>query len=51
MFYQLGLKQFGAYGKIKLEPAPHIQDLLKIALEAEVKLSDLEKDRVYEVRQ
>ncbi|CAK9779590.1 DNA mismatch repair protein MutL [Cutaneotrichosporon oleaginosum] len=34
-FYQLGLRQFGAFGRLKLEPAPKLEDLLRIAAEDE----------------
>jgi hypothetical protein len=35
MFYQLGLRQFGAFGTMNLEPAPSIRQLLDIAIEEE----------------
>ncbi|KAL1409065.1 DNA mismatch repair protein Mlh1 [Vanrija albida] len=34
-FYQLGLRQFGALGRLRLEPAPDIKDLLRLAAEDE----------------
>ncbi|BEJ16863.1 hypothetical protein CspHIS471_0602640 [Cutaneotrichosporon sp. HIS471] len=34
-FYQLGLRQFGALGRLQLEPAPEISDLLRLAAEDE----------------
>ncbi|KAL1967909.1 hypothetical protein VTN77DRAFT_2326 [Rasamsonia byssochlamydoides] len=34
-FYQVGLTDFGNFGVIKLDPAPKLIDLLKIAAEAE----------------
>lgn len=34
-FYQLGLRQFGALGRLQLEPAPQLQDLLRLAAEDE----------------
>jgi DNA mismatch repair protein MLH1 len=34
-FYQIGLRQFGAFHRIKLEPAPSLSDLLEIAIEDE----------------
>lgn len=35
LFYQLGLRQFSAIGKLKLKPAPKIRELLEIAMENE----------------
>jgi len=34
-FYQIGLTDFGNFGIIKLDPAPNLVDLLRIAAEAE----------------
>ncbi|EAW13039.1 mismatch repair ATPase MLH1 [Aspergillus clavatus NRRL 1] len=34
-FYQIGLTDFGNFGSIKLDPAPKLIDLLRIAAEAE----------------
>ena len=34
-FYQLGLRQFGNYHRLRLEPPPSIQTLVKLAVEAE----------------
>ena len=34
-FYQLGLRQFGNYNRLRLEPPPAIQTLVKLAVEAE----------------
>ncbi|KAJ5747404.1 uncharacterized protein N7511_009100 [Penicillium nucicola] len=35
LFYQIGLTDFGNFGTIKLDPAPKLTDLLKIAAEEE----------------
>ncbi|KIK70163.1 hypothetical protein GYMLUDRAFT_34643 [Collybiopsis luxurians FD-317 M1] len=35
LFYQLGLRQFGDFSRLKLEPPPTLRDLLKIAVDAE----------------
>jgi len=34
-FYQLGLRQFGNYNRLRLEPPPSLQILVKLAVEAE----------------
>lgn len=34
-FYQLGLRQFGNYNRLRLEPPPSIRTLVKLAVEAE----------------
>ncbi|WWC90838.1 uncharacterized protein L201_005775 [Kwoniella dendrophila CBS 6074] len=41
LFYQLGLRQFGAFNRLRLEPPPDLKELLKLAIEdEEVKLQD-----------
>ncbi|KAF8067775.1 hypothetical protein FPV67DRAFT_1764987, partial [Lyophyllum atratum] len=35
MFYQLGLRQFGDFSKLKLEPSPPLRTLVEIAVNAE----------------
>ncbi|KAF8886529.1 DNA mismatch repair protein MutL [Infundibulicybe gibba] len=35
LFYQLGLRQFGDFSRLKLEPPPPLQKLVEIAVEAE----------------
>ncbi|CAH7666286.1 hypothetical protein PPACK8108_LOCUS626 [Phakopsora pachyrhizi] len=35
LFYQLALKQFGVYDRIKLEPSPSIKKLVELAIEGE----------------
>ncbi|KAG8972735.1 DNA mismatch repair protein, partial [Tulasnella sp. 427] len=35
MFYQLGVRQFGNFGRIKLEPPPPLPHLIRLAVEAE----------------
>lgn len=48
-FYQLGLRQFGALGRLKLQPAPLLDDLLRLAAEDEDLPSDLSVDTVVQV--
>ncbi|KAJ3514094.1 hypothetical protein NLJ89_g2573 [Agrocybe chaxingu] len=50
LFYQLGLRQFGDFSRIKLEPAPSIRTLLQIAVDAEesTKNSNLTKQQIVE---
>ncbi|WWC71688.1 uncharacterized protein I206_105646 [Kwoniella pini CBS 10737] len=47
-FYQIGLRQFGAFNRLRLEPPPNLRDLLKLAAEDETGLQDagLEVDNV-----
>ena len=33
LFYQLGLRQFGRFVRIKLKPAPPLKDLVRLAIE------------------
>ena len=35
LFYQLGLRQFGGFTRIKLKPAPLLRDLVRLAVEHE----------------
>ncbi|RDB30347.1 DNA mismatch repair protein Mlh1 [Hypsizygus marmoreus] len=35
LFYQLGLRQFGDFNRLKLEPAPSLRTLIEIAVNAE----------------
>ncbi|PAV19137.1 DNA mismatch repair [Pyrrhoderma noxium] len=51
LFYQLGLRQFGNYARIKLEPQPPIRHLIQLAVRTEEKRwkkcgLDLEEDEV-----
>ncbi|ODN92837.1 DNA mismatch repair protein MLH1 [Cryptococcus wingfieldii CBS 7118] len=39
-FYQLALRQFGAFNRIKLEPQPNLRELLTLAVEDEEGLGD-----------
>ncbi|KAK8854901.1 hypothetical protein IAR55_003640 [Kwoniella newhampshirensis] len=39
-FYQLGLRQFGAFNRLRLEPAPDLRDLLSLAAESEAGLGE-----------
>lgn len=52
MFYQLALRQFGNYGRIKLEPPPPVRHLITLAVEAEgdkVKESGMTPENVTKV--
>jgi DNA mismatch repair protein MLH1 len=50
LFYQLGLRQFGGYGRMRLEPAPELRALLTLAIEAEdTSKSKLSKTQIVEV--
>ena len=44
-FYQIGLTDFGNFGTIKLDPAPKIVDLLRIAAEAEKELHSTQQQQ------
>ncbi|KAI0694214.1 DNA binding protein [Cytidiella melzeri] len=48
LFYQLGLIQFGNFNRIKLEPAPSLRKLIKLAVDAEegTKNSRLSKQEI-----
>lgn len=35
LFYQVGLRQFGSFGKLHLKPPPSLRELLEIAVEGE----------------
>jgi len=35
LFYQLGIRQFGDFSRIKLKPPPSLRSLLEIAVEAD----------------
>ncbi|WVQ82016.1 hypothetical protein IAT38_004144 [Cryptococcus sp. DSM 104549] len=39
-FYQLGLRQFGAFNRLRLEPAPSLRALLRLAAEDEAGLKE-----------
>ena len=51
LFYQLGLRQFNSFAKFRLEPAPPLEKLLSIAVDAEDGISriKLTKEQVAEV--
>jgi DNA mismatch repair protein MLH1 len=50
-FYQLGLRQFGALDRLKLDPPPDLRDLLEIGLQDEpLSAHGLELDDVATVR-
>ncbi len=50
-FYQLGLIQFGSFSRIKLEPAPSLRKLVKLAVSAEegTENSRLSKEEIVDV--
>lgn len=52
LFYQLGLRQFGDYSRLKLEPPPPLKTLIKLAVDAEegTKNSRLSKAQIVDVR-
>jgi hypothetical protein len=51
LFYQLGLRQFGALSHIRLEPAPALRTLLALAIDAEdTSSSALSKSELVDVR-
>ena len=35
MFYQLGLRQFGDFSRIKLDPPPSLREMIQVAVDAE----------------
>ena len=54
LFYQLGLRQFGNYARLKLEPPPPIRHLVRLAVRAESERwkecgLDIEADEVVDV--
>ncbi|KAI9063549.1 DNA mismatch repair protein MutL [Trametes sanguinea] len=48
LFYQLGLRQFGNFSRIRLDPAPHLRMLIALAVDAEegITESGLSKEAV-----
>lgn len=50
-FYQLGLRQFGAFNRLRLDPPPFLRDLVSLAAEDEpgIQENDLELEEVIEV--
>lgn len=44
-FYQIGLTDFGNFGTIKLDPAPKLVDLLRIAADAEKELHSAQHEQ------
>ncbi|GLB39113.1 putative DNA mismatch repair protein Mlh1 C-terminus [Lyophyllum shimeji] len=48
MFYQLGLRQFGDFSRLKLEPSPPLRTLVEIAVDAEdsTKNSNLSRPQI-----
>lgn len=51
LFYQLGARQFGDFGKFLLDPAPDIRTLIQLAVDCEtgVEKSGRTKDQVTDV--
>jgi len=35
LFYQLGVRQFGDFTRIKLEPPPSVKDLVRLAVDTD----------------
>lgn len=52
LFYQLGLRQFGDYSRLKLEPPPPLRTMVKLAVDAEdgTENSKLSKQEIVDVR-
>jgi len=50
-FYQLGLRQFGAFNRMRLAPSPNMSDLLELAIEHEagIKENGLNPEKVVQV--
>ncbi|KAF8660765.1 hypothetical protein AX16_001559 [Volvariella volvacea WC 439] len=49
LFYQLGLRQFGDFSRIRLEPPPSLRDLIEIAVNAQgesIKNTSLTKSQI-----
>lgn len=44
-FYQVGLTDFGNFGRIVLDPAPKLMDLLEMGAEAEIENAKRERER------
>ena len=52
LFYQLGLRQFGDFSRIKLEPPPSLRSMIEIAVNADdsTENSRLSKNQIIDVR-
>jgi DNA mismatch repair protein MLH1 len=52
LFYQLGLRQFGNFNWLKLEPPPPLRAMVKLAVDAEegTKHSRLTRPQIVDVR-
>ena len=52
LFYQLGLRQFGDFSRLKLEPPPPLRVVVRLAVDAEdgTKHSTLSKTEIVDVR-
>lgn len=53
MFYQLGLRQFGNFARLKLDPPAPLRALIALAVDAEqnTELSKLSKPQIVDVRE
>lgn len=50
LFYQLGLRQFGDFSRIKLDPPPSLREMIEIAVDAEnTDSSNLSKSQIVDV--
>ena len=50
LFFQLGLRQFGNFSRLRLDPPPDLRTLVQVAVEAEgVEVSGFSQDDVVEV--
>lgn len=52
LFYQLGLRQFGDFSRLKLQPPPSLRTLVDLAVRAEESTEDsrLSKKQIVDVR-
>ena len=52
LFYQLGLRQFGDFSRIKLEPPPSLRSMIEIAVNVDdsTENSCLSKNQIIDVR-
>ena len=51
IFYQLGLRQFGNFNRLKLEPPPPLRTMVKLAVDSEdgTSQSRLSKEQIVDV--
>ena len=45
LFYQLGLRQFGNFNRIRLEPPPSLRKLVSLAVDVEETINESSMDR------